>query len=144
MSAISTFRRAMRRHEKRARVMGIAQAADDIRRVRIDATCRATVAATYDDAIRFLAADRSPSGNARSPAGVFVRRRAADAVAKLRAGIAEEERTEEEGRPHVCPECYCVGAEVHAHGCREGEREAAEWDGPSDDGEGDWEEDDYT
>ncbi len=59
--------------------MGLAQVVADLRRVRFAVTCPEVVA-TWEDTDRFLRERK----DIRTPRGMWIRERAADAVAKLR------------------------------------------------------------
>lgn len=147
MSAIDTFRRAMRRHEKRARRMGwrgFGSVFAELRAHRnlVLLTLADGLAPHEEQNARDMAADfRSVSKKmrrrvwAREYAGkAWLWERAADAVARLRDGLQRErEQAEAEyaDYPYVCPECYCVGPEPHALGCAEALRELPF--GPADD-----------
>jgi hypothetical protein len=87
-AALRRFRRAMKRHEKRARGMGLRGFAHVFRNYRIDA---AILGPSMADHVRGIAAGYSrdawldPDARRR---GAFLYDRAADAVARLRADLA--------------------------------------------------------
>lgn len=121
MSAIDTFRRAMRRHEKRARSIGTIGAlmvADLFRAVRMNGRASLEKTPTLPEDWRRWALRISDDPTLRTIA--FLYSLAADAVARLRVGLAEEARREQEeadAAPYVCPGCYAVGEETCASWC---------------------------
>lgn len=132
MSAIDTFRRAMRRHEKRAREMGLHGVEVELSVARANPDNeRISFAWLHSWAKSFTGHETQHRGTYRRAA--FIYALAASAVARLRAGLAEEERRaqqEEDERPYVCPGCYAVGGEPCAPGCIDAamEREREERD----------------
>lgn len=120
MSAIETFRRAMRRHEKRARAMGLHG---------VEVELRVKRESPDSDRIDFARLHKWASDEHRYGCrhckdtyrrAAFLYSLAADAVARLRAGLAEEERRaqqEEDERPYVCPGCHAVCGERCAPWC---------------------------
>jgi hypothetical protein len=122
MSAIETLRRAMKRHEKRARSMGLPGVAERVRMMRAG-LLRVAPSTPRDLAAAYRSIVSAPPPALRRDLvrrAAWIYERAADAMAKFEAAQRLAEETEE--YPYVCPGCHRVNAPC-APGCIDAEME---------------------